>query len=200
MVRNPFLEIVPAEEEELIELEGMNIDDIVEKIKQGGKIILIVGEHGSGKSQLIKELRKRVYGDLIGFDFNIFDRIRRVKSGPLYIEDFDLINGLSSDKQKKLVSLIEDKSKLGITFVIECTPQILKRIKFENQIEFKMPEFTLEAAKKLVISRLNRVRQESNSLSPFTEDEIEKAWKKSGYNPRMFLMILSTLYDIKVKR
>ncbi len=199
MVENPFLRIVPSEEE-MVELEGLNVEEIANAIKEKGNIVLIVGEHGTGKSHLIRELSKRVGGEIIPFDLNLLDKIRKIKRGPIYIEDFDLVNGLSKETQKKIVSLIKDKSKLGITFVIEITPKILKQIKIKG-IVFEMPKFTLEAAKKLVIKRLNEVRiRKSDDFSPFTEEEIVKAWKKSGHNPRMFLMLLSTLYDIKVKK
>ena len=200
MPENPFLYIVPKEEEKLIEFEGINVENIVEEINKGG-IILIVGEHGSGKSQLIRELIKRTNGKLIGFTTNIIDEIRNTKEKILYIEDFDLINGFSVEKQKRIISLISDKSEMGTTFVIECTPSIAKRFKFKNEREFYMPKLTLDAAKKIIIERLNTVREEkSNDISPFTEKEIEEAWKKSNGNPRMLLMLLSTLYDIKVNK
>ena len=200
MPENPFLYIVPREEEKLIEFEGINVENAAREVEKGG-IILIVGEHGSGKSQLIRELVKITNGKLLGFTSNIVDEIRDTNEKVIYIEDFDLINGFPTEKQKRIVSLISDKSNMGTTFVIECTPEIAKRLKFENERIIQIPKLTLDAARKLVIEKLNSIREEkSNDISPFTEKEIEETWKKSNGNPRMLLMLLSTLYDLKVNK
>ena len=200
MPENPFLYIVPKEEEKLIEFEGINVENIAREIEKGG-IILIVGEHGSGKSHLIKELIKITQGKLLDFTSNIIDEIRNTKESIIYIEDFDLINGFSVEKQNRILSLISDKSEMGTTFVIECTPNIAKKLNLKNKREFQMPKLTLEAARKLVVEKLNTIREEkSDDISPFTDKEIEEAWKKSNGNPRMLLMLLSTIYDLKVNK
>ena len=200
MSENPFLYIVPKEEEKLIEFEGINVENIAKEVERGG-IILIVGEHGSGKSQLIRELIKRTQGKLLDFTSNILNEIKDTNENIVYIEDFDLINGFDVEKQKRIISLISDKSEMGTTFVIECTPKIAEKLKFKNEREIKIPKLTLNTARELVIEKLNSVREEkSKDISPFTEKDIEEAWKKSGGNPRMLLMLLSMIYDLKVNR
>lgn len=191
MVKNPLLTITPSEEEEFI--EHFDVDEAVSKIKESN-IVLIVGDVGTGKSHLILELKKRLGGQILHFNSKIFDEIREAKDGIIYIEDFDLIRGLSIDSREKLIDLIKDKSNLGTKFVIEVTPRVADKLDLNAQ-KVIIPEMDFETAKAIVENKF----KQSGVENPFSEEDLKKVWSKSGSNIRMFIMLLSTLYELKVK-
>ncbi len=190
MARNPFLNIVPSEDEPFIETVNMN--EVEAKLKNSN-ILLIVGEVGSGKSHLILELKRRFGGKIIRLSSKILDEIREVKDGIVYLEDFDLINGFPREFQDKLIQLIKDKSELGVKFVIEITPKVEKKLNIQAE-KIEIPKIDFELAKKIVEQKL----QKEGIRNVFDESELKNIWKKSGGNPRLFLMLLATMYDLKV--
>ncbi len=189
MTKNPFLSIVPSEEEEFVEV--INLNEVESKIKENS-IVLIVGEVGAGKSHLIQEIKKRLGGKILHFSGKLLDEIREAKDGILYLEDFDLIHGLPKEQQNKLIELIKDKANMGVKFVIEVTPKTELDLPAEK---IEIPKIDFETAKKIVEQKLKAEGAEN----PFSEEEMKKIWKKSGENPRLFLMLLATMYDLKVK-
>ena len=191
MVKNPLLNITPSEEEEFI--EHFDVDVAVSKIKESN-VVLIVGDIGTGKSHLILELKKRLGGRLLHFNSRIFDEIREAKDEILYIEDFDLIRGFSVSDKEKLIDLIKDKSNLGTKFVIEVTPRVADKIDLPAQ-KVIIPKMDFETAKAIIENKF----KQSGVKNPFSENELKKVWSKSGNNIRMFIMLLSTLYELKVK-
>ncbi len=190
MARNPFLNIVPSEDEPFI--ETLNMNEVEAKLRNNN-ILLIVGEVGSGKSHLILELKRRFGGKVIYFSSKILDEIREVKEGIVYLEDFDLINGFPKEFQDKLIQLIKDKSELGVKFVIEITPKVEKKLNIQAE-RIEIPKIDFELAKKIIEQKL----QKEGVKNVFDESELKNIWKKSGENPRLFLMLLATMYDLKV--
>ncbi len=190
MAKNPFLSIVPSENEDFVEV--VNFNEVESKVKENN-IIFVVGKAGSGKSHLILEIKRRFGGKILHFSRDLIDKIRETHDSIIYIEDFDLIRGLTDDQRYKLLELIQDKSQMGIKFVIEVTPKTLNGLNLEGE-KIYIPEIDFETAREIVERKLKR----EGVKNPFTEDEMKNIWKKSGKNPRMFLMLLATMYDLKV--
>jgi predicted ATPase len=98
-------------------------------------------------------------------------------------------------------------TEAGASFVISVNPKTILRL-FDINKEFKnlsdihtIKPLIFPEIKELVSSRLNETRtKKSDSLAPFNEEDIREIWKKSRGNPRMVLLILANLYDIKMAK
>jgi len=218
MVENPFLSIIPRKDEKLIGIKE-DVDEIIKKLSdfEKGKILFISGEYGSGKSLVVRELEKRLEGKFEKFKFltntELIHNLRNIpteksieKEILVFIDRMDLLDVMKETDIKKILELISELSRMGVSFVISVTPKVLDMI-FKNSdlkeksIVYEMKPFTLEQTKEFILNRLNEARiEKSNDLSPFSEKEVEMIWKKSKGNPRMILLLCATLYDAKMQK
>ena len=136
----------------------------------------------------------------------LYELREKGKEKIVIMDQFDLITGTQEDYVRNVLDVIKDKTIKGLTFVISLTPSTMKYItkldkSFSNMTStLEIPPLSYENAKKLVIERLNEVRKtKSDSLDPFTEEEFKHIYEKSKGNPRLILLLCSSLYDKKVQ-
>lgn len=212
---NPFLRIVPDKNEKLIDKEKVSqeLETKTMKALKGGTLILLSADYGMGKSiitnNFLKKVDKKIIVIELGLTSFINDDIRNLPSEKkkdilVVIDRFDLIDGMRDEDKNKLMSLIVERNNKGLTFLILCTPNTLDNIfKLNHEFEKRSDIVTVtsmkfEDARDLIVSRLNKVRNKSSSIDPFSENEIKEIWRKSKGNPRMILLLCATLYDRKM--
>jgi len=215
---NPFLFIVPRKDEKIINMKKFreNLREELDKCIKGGVVISLVGDYGSGKTLLLREVKRyakrRKNCEVIEFNVahDILDKVfslrEEKKDVIIFIDQFDLLAGVDEEHFKNILEALRGKTIEGMTFVIALTPSTLKYISkldkgFYNMLrKFEIPPLSYEDAKKLIITRLNEVREkESDSLAPFTEEEVRELYEKSKGNPRLLLLLCSSLYDRKMR-
>jgi len=208
-MENPFLYIVPREDEELINMSVFfqNLEKSIKESLHGGIVISIVGGHGSGKTLILEKMKEKFKKTkIIQFDVGeeLIDRVYNLrevnKEVIVILDNIDLLSG-REDYLSSLLETLVSKSISGITFVLTCTPNTCKKIERLNKafanmtIKLEIPSLSFEDAKKMVISRLNEVREKKDTLDPISEENFRHIYDKSYGNPRMILLLLSTLYD-----
>jgi len=211
-IQNPFLYITPRAEEDIVNMKELmnNLDGYIKNLKNGG-IIILSGTYGSGKTLILNHLKRKlskrkVSIESIDFNLNTKDKIRSIKGKKiLMIDRFDLADTLKNDELNELLTSINEISERSVIFIISIIPELITRIfslneKFKDKAKiFEVSALGLNETRELIVSRLNEVRKEkSNSTEPFTEDEVKKIWEKAKGNPRMILLLCSTLYDLKM--
>lgn len=213
-MENPFLEIVASGEEEIV---GSKFKEFLEKVKKeipkligGERIILIVGEPGSGKSLVIKkitkDLKKRKV-EVLSFSPKLIDDLRNVREKEaIVIENFHLIEAINSEEAKRIMDLVLELTNAGVTFILEASPstvQMLKKLggKVARQLEvFEVPRLSQEDLYEFILSKLRKARgKKIKDIEPFTREDIAKIWEKSKGNPRMAILLAQVLYDIKLR-
>jgi len=215
VMTNPFFDIEHKGDEDII-LNKQNIAKIKEITKELVKksgILLISGEHGSGKSLVENEIEcdlpKSYKIKKFEFSKDLEAELRgiplatlRQKKLIVEIDHFELSEVIDDHKLKRILDMIEISAKSGVGYILSCTPETLERIQevspsFKRTAKvYRTPSFTFEQAKQIVISRLNAVRhKKSNSIEPFTEYQLKSVWNKSNGNPKMILLLCGTLYD-----
>ncbi|MCW1301135.1 MAG: ATP-binding protein [Candidatus Nanoarchaeia archaeon] len=213
-MENPFLEIVASGEEEIV---GSKFKEFLEKVKKeipkligGERIILIVGEPGSGKSLIIKKITKdlrRKKVEVLSFSPRLIDDLRNVREKEaIVIENFHLIEALNPEETNKIIELILELTNAGVTFIVEASPstvQMLKKLgrNIARQLEiFEVPKLTQEDLYEFILSKLRKVRgKKIKDIEPFTKEDVAKIWEKSKGNPRMAILLAQVLYDIKLR-
>jgi len=174
-----------------------------------------VGDYGSGKTLLLREVKryaKQRNCEVIEFNVahDILDKVfslrEEKKDVIVFIDQFDLLAGADEEHFKNILEALKGKTIEGMTFVITLTPSTLKYISkldkgFYNMLrKFEIPPLSYEDARRLIIARLNEVREKkSDSLAPFTEEEVRELYEKSKGNPRLLLLLCSSLYDRKMR-
>jgi len=214
---NPFLFIVPRKDEKIINMKKFreNLRKELDKCIKGGVIISLVGDYGSGKTLLLREVKryaKQRNCEVIEFNVahDILDKVfslrEEKKDVIVFIDQFDLLAGADEEHFKNILEALKGKTIEGMTFVITLTPSTLKYISkldkgFYNMLrKFEIPPLSYEDARRLIIARLNEVREKkSDSLAPFTEEEVRELYEKSKGNPRLLLLLCSSLYDRKMR-
>lgn len=221
VTRNPFMSIVPRKTEQMIGVSERKIVELTENVAKGKSILIISGGYGSGKSLVEEKIEKTLPGNVKiekwMFTYDLINQIRSLpieesiaaekpekKKFAVFIDRFELSDVVSDKDISKILQLIVEITKSGASFVISMTPKTVVRL-FGTSNEFKnlstvyrINSLTYPETKELVLSRLNEIRiKRSNSLEPFEEHELRDVWKKSSGNPRMVLLILANLYDIK---
>ena len=215
---NPFLFITPREKSD--ELIGRF--DFFEKIKKTvlgsldeHAIVTINGDYGIGKSLFVKKVmedlssKKSLKIFYLDFNLNTLNDLRNIptekelgKQIIILIDRFELMLSLSNSLQEKIVKLMGELCQSKITLILTTSDDLLKKMaKMDAKLKtyFKVlnvPPINLAEAKKLVISRLDEVKKkEKGSITPFTEEEIEKIHRNAKGNPRIILMLLASLYE-----
>lgn len=216
-MRNPFYNIMPRYKENMVggKATMSRLENELKTVREKGKILILVGEHGSGRSLIIQKFkdvlrRKRMKIYEKDFSLRLLEELRthgtakKRKSIFCIIDKFDYYCGLDLPILKKIINLMVDVNDLGVNFLLVMTPNTLNelsklngRFKARTRIT-NIPPLNFEQAKKMVLNRLNEVRRKKdNSLEPFTEEEIRHIWKKAKGNPRMILLICASLFDAK---
>ncbi len=215
---NPFLSIVPRRNEKIIDMVSIvkELRELVTETLKGDVLIVLKGGYGSGKTLISEHLakflkKKNVEVRRLTCTQEIIDDIRaipdeRKKDIFVVVDGLDVCMGMDEVMTNKLLDLLMERSSKGLTFLLECTPDVLERFyslnrrfeKFSRVVNI-MP-IGYDEARELVVSRLNEIRKrKSESVEPFTEDELKKYWKTSRGNPRMILMLCQSMYDRKVQ-
>jgi hypothetical protein len=223
-VRNPFLSIVPRQGEEMIGISQNKVRELADLISGGKAVLLVSGDYGSGKSLVTEKIENaltpKVKIEKWMFSVDMANQIRslpieetfaaeraRKKVFVVFVDRFELSDVMDDKELAKVLRLIVEVSRSGVSFVISTTPKTVIRLyelsnNFKNiSTIYRINPMTYPEAVELVISRLNEVRlKKSNKLEPFTDQELKDIWKKSHGNPRMILLILANLFSIKMQQ
>ncbi len=196
-------------DDEIMVNEGF-LTEVAERIKsrvKNNRLIILEGDYGSGKSLYFNRLYKRLKTkkDLIEFSDGIITVLESkvpVKNKTLFINNFDLLHGLTEPQVIKLSALIVKLLDEEMIILIACRKDTVNLLLKANPLlhskvnRVKLPGLSFDEARELVINRLNESRKKkSNDLTPFNKNELELFWHKSNGNPRMLLMLLSPLYE-----
>lgn len=210
MMENPFMSIIPREEEKAVGVNKQQIKELLNKNKGKWTVFIVSGEYGSGKSLVISEIEKQIKGAKI--EKIIYSRemgsgiraLREKKKIVVEIDKFELSETTKDETLRVLLDTVANVSEGGVTFIISVTPKTLSRLfslsqKFKNtSIVYNMPPLSYEEAREMVVSRLNEVRnKDSASIEPFTDAELKEIWRKSNGNPRLILLLCATMFDLK---
>ncbi len=208
---NPFIQIVPREEEDLINEEFVKraAKEIKETIKSK-RLIIFTGEPGLGKTHYLKRVHKRLKSkkDFLLFDEMLAKRLNnyvRVGNKTLFIDNLDLSEGLNDEYLFKLLDEMSELLEGKVIMVTALTERNYKRFLRINPLlrvktkRIKLPRLTHDEAVKLIIKRLNEARMnKSDDVSPFTKQELREIISKCNGNPRMILMLLGRIYELRV--
>ncbi len=214
---NPFVSITFNEKDIVVDRvnEKVDLQLAINKILASGGIIVLKGRPGAGKSTLIgvvlRDLRKSRKIDVVKEDFTptVYNMIRSLdvhtqKRKLVILDDFNNIELIDKSSQQKIVDMIYSMSRNVAMILIENRDAgVEKEFKklgrnFEN---LELGGLSKSDLRKIVVNRLNSIKKKSSdSLEPFTEDEYEKIYRKSGGNPRIALLICSAIYDQKSTR
>ncbi|MBN1924039.1 MAG: hypothetical protein JW791_04755 [Nanoarchaeota archaeon] len=218
-VNNPFLFITPRDKDLLVGRQSFldQVKTTVMKSLDSQAIITINGDFGIGKTlfveKAVSDLEKRKDIKLFKWDFNL-NTLNDLRTLPnekelkkqivVTIDRFELILSLSNILQNKILKIMTDLVKSKITLIITTSDDLLKKIKnIEPKIKsfFKVlnvPPMNFEETKRLIVSRLNESRKKkSDSIEPFTNDEVKQIYKNSKGNPRMVLLLCASLFEDK---
>lgn len=205
---NPFEQITPRAEELMIN-EGF-LKELSKKIKEqikNKRIIIIQGDYGTGKSLYLNRLYDRLNTkkDLIPFNemiTNVLVNKVPVKNKSLFIDDFDLIKGLSDDGVFDLAESMINLIKQEMIIVIACRKESIKRLFYINPLiqsksqKIRVPRLNYTQATELILKRLNETRRKpTDDLDPFTKQEIKIVLQKADGNPRLLMLLLKPLYE-----
>ena len=213
---NPFFDIVHDGDESILisKEEIKRIKDLTKRLIKDKKILIVVGSPGSGKTlvelEIVKNLPKNYKKKEFIFGIDVLNELRYLTSENVlkkniivFIDRMELAEAFDEKKLKKVIDLIKENSKAGVSHVLSCDSETLARMYCisdelsKMSIVYNVPGLTLEQAKKLVVSRLNMDREKkSDSLKPFTEAQIRNIWQTSKGNPRMILLLCANLYSI----
>ncbi len=208
---NPFVHIVPREDEDLV--NESFIKEVAESIKRTIKdkrLIILVGEPGLGKSHYLKRIydRLRTKKDFLFFNETLAKKLQnyvKVKNKSIFIDNLDLSKGLNDERFFELTEEFKNILDAGMIIITAATKETVKRLLKINPLlrpktkRIKIPRLTYEEAMDLIIKRLNEARKtKSDDVSPFTKKELKKIISKCNGNPRMILMLLGPLYEMRM--
>ncbi|VVB76132.1 ATPase domain predominantly from Archaea [Candidatus Tiddalikarchaeum anstoanum] len=218
-VNNPFLFITPRNSDVLVGRHSF-LETLEKKVLESldtHAIIAVNGPFGIGKSQfiykIIEDLKTRKNIKIFNFDFNL-NTLNDLRSVPhekdlkkqiiIVIDRFELIESLTKEIQHKVLNVMAELCDAKDTFILETSSDLIKKVadvepnvkKYFNIIN--VPQMNYDEVKKLIYTRLNEVRKDkSESINPFTEEEVKMIHKQSKGNPRMVLMLCASLYEKK---
>ncbi len=216
---NPFIIITSTGNEDVVDRIEERIDAqmyINEIINEGG-ILLIKGDPGVGKSTIINwivnDVKKTQNLDVIKDTFTpaVLAKIkglsiRQGKKLLIILDDFNNVTLLNKSQQADTINVLNmlANNRIGVIVIDNrADKQIDKMMK---EIKAKMHVMSIkglkdEDIKRIIINRLNEVRKvKSDSLSPFTEEEVSKILKRVRGNVRAALLICAALYDTKEEK
>lgn len=214
LANNPFINITSSGNEKVIDRvkERVELQVSVNDALYHGKIIILKGRPGVGKSTLIHSIIKDVGRtnniDVVKEDFtpSIYNKLRTLTFNParrslIVLDDFNNVELLDKNSQIKVLNLMDELAQRMAMLLVENRDEGVEKDfkklgkKFEKHEIGGLPRDDL---RQVILDRLNMVRPiPRKSLEPFTEEEYNKIFKKSGGNPRIALLICSALYDQK---
>ncbi len=219
VIDNPFIVITSTGEEEVVDRveESIDLQLYINEVINNGGIILINGDPGVGKSTIInfvlRDIKKRDDIKVIKDSFtpSVLSKIKSLsketgKKLLVILDDFNNIELIDKDQRDGIIRLLNELGSIGIGIIVVNNTKNNKTQKLINKIKTKFYIINVrgmkdEDIKKIIINRLNLIRKtKSNSLSPFTEEEIDKIIKEARGNPRIVLLICATLYDTKKEK
>jgi type II secretory pathway predicted ATPase ExeA len=207
----------------MIGVNEKKINEMALDISKGKSILLIDGDYGSGKTLVAEKIEKALPSNVKVerwmFSVDLANQIRSItmtealeeerpspKTVVIFIDRFELSDVMADKDIIKVLELMTEITKSGAGFVLSITPKAVMRLfemsdRFKNISKiYKINPMTYPETKQLIVSRLNEIRiKKSDDLEPFTENEVKDIWKKSQGNPRMVLLILANLYDIRTQ-
>jgi archaellum biogenesis ATPase FlaH len=211
---NPFLSIVPRRNEDIIDMVSIvnELKELAIKALNGDVLIVLKGTYGSGKTIIAEQIsrilkKKKIDVRRMPCTQEILNDVRsipeeRKKDIFVIIDGLDICMGMDETTINKFLNILMERSQKGLTFLMECTPEVLDLFNNTNprfSSSSKIVDVTpmgYDEARELIVSRLNEIRaKKSDSIDPFTEEELKKYWKTSKGNPRMLLMLCQSIYD-----
>ncbi len=214
LANNPFINITSSGNEKVINRvkERVELQVSLNDALYHGKLIILKGQQGVGKSTLIhaiiKDLSRSSNIDVVKEEFtpSIYNKLRTLTFNPtkkalIVLDDFNNIELLDKNSQLKVLNLMDELAQKMAIILIESRDEgVEKEFKKlgKNFEKHELRGLSESDLKQIIIDRLNMVRPIArNSLEPFTEEEYGKIFKRSGGNPRIALLICSALYDQK---
>jgi len=212
-MENPFLPIVADKDQKLIGKKLEDSKNLIKEIKNQKRLIIILGEYGSGKSLFVDAIKDTFskqfkVTELVCY-LDILDQLNKIaetkgKKSLIIIDKLELC--IDNEIFKQLVEKIKELFSKGNYIILTSTPETKKDIEkafgdINEKILYLVPNLDFEETKELVINRLNSIQKNKaiRSLYPFTEKEIKEIWSKSKGNPRLILMLCASLYESKHK-
>lgn len=214
LANNPFINITSSGNEKVVDRVGERVE-LQLHINNGlneGQIIVVKGAPGVGKStilnSILNDIKKAKNVEVVHEEFtpSTYNRLRGINMTPskkllLVLDDFNNIELLEKNAQIKVLQLMDELAQRVAVVLVENRDAGVEKDfkKLGKRFEkFDLPGLQRSDLRQLIIDRLNTVRSvPRDHLDPFTEEEYDKIYKKSGGNPRIALLICSALYDQK---
>lgn len=214
LANNPFIVITSSGHEKVVDRvkEKVELQMQINEALKNGKIVVLKGSPGVGKSTLVNlivnNLKKSQNVSVIREDFtpSVYNKLRSLNLGVIkktlvILDDFNNVELLDKNSQEKVIKLMSELAEKAALLLIENRTEGVEKDFRRMHIEavkFDITGLQRTDLRQLLTDRLNMVRDvPRDNIDPFTDDEFEKIYRKSGGNPRIALLICATLFDQK---
>ncbi len=214
LANNPFIVITSSGHEKVVDRvkEKVELQMQINEALKNGKIVVLKGSPGVGKSTLVNlivnNLKKSQNVSVIREDFtpSVYNKLRSLNLGVIkktlvILDDFNNVELLDKNSQEKVIKLMSELAEKAALLLIENRTEGVEKDFRRMHIEavkFDITGLQRTDLRQLLTDRLNTVRDvPRDNIDPFTDDEFEKIYRKSGGNPRIALLICAALFDQK---
>jgi replication-associated recombination protein RarA len=214
LANNPFIVITSSGHEKVVDRvkEKVELQMQINEALKNGKIVVLKGSPGVGKSTLVNlivnNLKKSQNVSVIREDFtpSVYNKLRSLNLGVIkktlvILDDFNNVELLDKNSQEKVIKLMSELAEKAALLLIENRTEGVEKDFRRMHIEavkFDITGLQRTDLRQLLTDRLNMVRDvPRDNIDPFTDDEFEKIYRKSGGNPRIALLICAALFDQK---